>query len=701
LSSLLILLCLTGTLDDPGTVPEPGGDYYRLENFPEARRYYHLRNRLSPSYENLYRQALCGLGLADYPTVAAILERIPRKDMLTYYYLGIAYYRLDMWDEAQINMQSARGLARGFDPISYYLGLIALKKNETVDARSFFLELSLSPGRDSLLAYLDDYDRLLQARALFAAGRYEEAVKTYEAIRDFFGYREIGLAIAYKKLKKYEPGRTLLDSVLKTGIDSTLIDRAWLESGLIDYRLKNFGGAKATLARYLARNPDSEVRYLIGLIFSQESNFDSAAVYFRDLPDTVDDYLFYQGRTDYFRGRWGPAEEKLLRHREAFTQSSNADRADFILGSINFKRKEYRPAIEFWEELIGQYPGSSFAVSAAKGIADAYFNIPDYRAALSAYRDIDKYHPPVNVRAECRLKVYETLFYLKRYPTLLDALRAFIEDNPDSPLAPRTSLRIAKFLYDLKEYYASLAELDRLIDKYPDLPIVNEALVDRARIGERIGNTKLVKTTYQRMLNNKEAKEYYSFALNELGRIYSAETRNDSALIYYQPLLGFEKYRETTMLEIARIYDRLGQTRETELICDNLITEYPNSVFLYDASLLKIKSLRRSGNYERAIDMLRELMTKTGPKAEIYLEIGNIYTEIQEHGLARENYLLAVDLFRQNRDAAADALVRAGDASLALGDRKNAREHYLRANLFVESLTLKNQISAKLANLDE
>jgi tetratricopeptide (TPR) repeat protein len=701
LSNLLIIICLALTTIGSGTVLEPKGDYYRLENFLEARRYYHLENRLAPSDENLYRQALCCLGLDDYRTAVGILERIPRKDMLTYYYLGIAYYRLGMWDEAEINLRSAREFTGAFDPASYYLGLIALKRNEAADARDFFLELSLSPCRDSLLAYLDDYDRLIAARALFAEGRYADAIKTYEAIRDFFGYREIGLAIAYRKLKNYETGRTLLDSVLFTVADRALIERAWLESGLIDYSLKNFSGARAHLIRFLDRNPDPGVRFLIGLIFSQENKFDSAASYFQDLPDTVDDYLFHQGRTDYFRGRWGPAEEKLLRHREAFAQSPNADRADFILGSINFKRKEYRPAIEFWEELLQQFPGSSYAASAAKGIADAYFSIPDYGAALVAYRDIDRYKPPANVQAECRLKVYETRFYLKRYPTLLDALRAFLEDNPDSPLVPRTSLRIAKFLYDLKEYYASLAELDRLIEKYPDLPIVNEALVDRARIGERIGNPKLVKTTYQRMLVNKEAKEYYSFALNELGRIYSAESRFDSALIYYQPLLGFDKYREMTMLEIAQIYDHLGQTRETELVCDNLITEYPNSVFLYDASMLKIKALRRSGNFEKALADLQGLNEKIGLKAEIYVEIGSIYAEIQEYGPARDNYLMAVDLFRQDRDAAADALVRAGDASLALGERKIAREQYLRANLFAESLTLKNQISAKLANLDE
>lgn len=679
----------------------PGPDYFRSKNYNEARRYFELRERIAPDYENLYDRALCDLALGDYPEAIATLEMIPQQYRLATYYLGVANFRLGRWDEARLNFRSAHKPAPAFDPAAYYLGLIALKKNDLTEAREFFQALSESSWKDSLLAYLDDYDRLIEARSCIAENRLDEAVQFYANVRNFFGYRELGVALTDKRLKNYASGLTILDTVLKAGPDTALINRARLESGLIAYAFKDFTRARDNLSLYLTTNPEPEVRYIIGQIFSQENQFDSAAVYFRDLPDTVDDYLFYQGRTDYFRGRWGPAEEKLLRHREAFPRSPNADRAAFILGSINFKRKEYRSAIEFWTELLEQFPGSSYAASAAKGIADAYFGIPDYASALAAYRDIGQYKPPANVQAECRLKVYETLFYLKRYPSLVSALRAFVEENPDSPLIPRTSLRIAKYLYDQKEYYPSLAELDKLIENYPNLPITNEALVDRARIGEKIGNPKIVKASYQRLLNDKEEKEYYSYALNELGRIYSDEARYDSALIYYQILLGFDKYREMTFLEIAKIYDRLGQTRETELMCDELIAEYPNSVFLYDASLLKIKSLRRNGNYQKAIGVLQDLMTKTGPKAEIYLEIGDIYVEIQEYALARDNYLQACDLFRQNRDAAAGALVRAGDATLALGDRKNAREHFLRASLIAESLTLKNHIAAKIDSLGE
>jgi tetratricopeptide (TPR) repeat protein len=679
----------------------PGPDYFRSKNYREARRYFKLQERIAPDYENLYDRALCDLAMGDYLGSIATLEIIPQKNRLVAYYLGVANFRLGRWDEARFNFHSVLNLAPGFDPAAYYLGLIALKKNDLAEARVFFQALGKSSWKDSLLAYLGDYDRLIEARYLFTENRYDEAVQSYATIRNFFGYRELGLALADKRLKNYEAGLAILDTLLKTGPDSALVNRARLESGLIAYALKDFMRARDNLILYLTTNPEPEVRYLIGQIFSQENQFDSAAIYFRDLPDTVDDYLFYQGRTDYFRGHWGPAEEKLLRHREAFPRSPNADRAAFILGSINFKRKEYRPAIDFWTELLQQFPGSSYAASAAKGIADAYFGIPDYASALAAYRDIGQYKPPANVQTECRLKVYETLFYLRRYSSLLSALRAFVEENPDSPLIPRTNLRIAKYLYDQKEYYTSLAELDKLIENYPNLPITNEALVDRARVGEKIGNPNIVKASYQRLLNDKEAKEYYSYALNELGRIYSDEARYDSALIYYQTLLGFDKYREMTFIEIAKIYDRLDQTRETELMCDELIAEYPNSVFLFDASLLKIKSLRRNGNYQKAIGVLQDLMTKTSPRAEIYMEIGDIYAEIQEYALARDNYLQACDLFRQDRNAAAGALVRAGDATLALGDRKNAREHFLRASLIAESLTLKNQIAAKIDSLGE
>jgi tetratricopeptide (TPR) repeat protein len=134
---------------------------------------------------------------------------------------------------------------------------------------------------------------------------------------------------------------------------------------------------------------------------------------------------------------------------------------------------------------------------------------------------------------------------------------------------------------------------------------------------------------------------------------------------------------------------------------DKLISEYPASIFLLDAHILKSKVYRHQGNYQQALTILNELIKRVDPKPEIYIEIGNIYFELEQYPNARDNYLAAAQHFKQERDDAAQALILAGDASFAIDDKKNAREYYLQANLIAKTLTMKHRAAEKMRKIFE
>lgn len=693
----------------------PGEDYFNCLNFDEAERYYRLFAKINPSYEIYYNAGICCLIQNEPNSAIELLARQPNKKSGIYYYLGVAHYRLGIYDKAfryfdlsrssEENGTSPEKTSKKIGQSDYYLGLICLTEKRFAEAKEYLKTTPDSVNTSKPLNYLLNYEQLVAAQKNFIEGQYDRAVKLYEKVEDFFGFKEIGLAMTYAKIGDYEKALNFLETVIAGTNDQKLVAQALIEAGKISFRLKNYSMAKIYLKNYLEILSDNDAQYLLALSFNNENMYDSAAIYFRELPDSVDEYLFHKGRTDYFRGQWGSAEEKLLRHREFFPNSSYADRAIYILGSINFKRKEYYPAIDFWNDLINLYPNSSYAASAAKGIADAYFNLKEYKNALSVYKKVKEYRPSTKIESETKLKIYETLYYLKRYFSLVEALRRFIEENPNlsasGELVANTRLRIAKILFDEKEYYQSLNELDKLIVSYPDAPIIQEALVERARVCQNIGDEQEVKKSFQQLLTKTDGQEYYSYAVSELGRLYLKESKYDSALHYYNLLLDFDKYREMAIFEIAKIYDILGQNNEAETVVDKLIVDFPNSVFLFDAYILKSKSYRRRGNYAEAIKILEKLMAAVGIKPEIYLEIGDIYFEMNDYLKARDNYLFACDQFKQQRDNAARALLLAGDASIAMGDKKSAKEYYLRANLIAQSLTVKNQSSAKLMTISE
>jgi len=565
----------------------------------------------------------------------------------------------------------------------------------------YFERIPLLLDKKLILDYVDDYKRLVNALQKLRNGKYDEAADFYQNTLYFCGYRELGFAFILAYKKEYKRSLALLDSIINYSDDMFLINQALFQAAHVCVTSREYPRARRYLTKILSITPDEKAHFLLGKTYSDEAKYDSAMIYFKNLPDSIDEYLFYKGRVEYFLGLWGRAEEILLRHREGFPNSIYGDRATYILASINFKRKEYNQAIDFWHELVAAYPNSVYAAAAQKGIGDAYFNKAQYDSSLNAYRAVKEYDPSVNIESQTLLRIYESLYHLKKYSSLVNALWKFIEENPNSQLLLSTRFRIARILFKRKKYYQSLSEFNKIIEQYPDSSLTIQAFVEKARIHQVLDNQQEVKKIYHQLLVNAKAGEYYYYAAHELGLIYLAESKYDSALYQYNLLIDKKQYRERAIFEIAKIYDILGQNNESETMINRLISEFPSSVFLFDAYILKTKAYRNQGNYESAIGLLQELIDKLGHKPEIYFEIGNLYFELENYSKARDNYLNACEYFGQKRDDAARALLFAGDASSAIGDGESARKHYLQAALIAESPTLKNQATVKISSISQ
>ena len=228
-----------------------------------------------------------------------------------------------------------------------------------------------------------------------------------------------------------------------------------------------------------------------------------------------------------------------------------------------------------------------------------------------------------------------------------------------------------------------------------------EALMQRVQVSQAMESRFELLSSLRSLLLIENAAQYRLYAADELGAIWLEEMRYDSALYYYNLLLDSETYRENAILKIANIYDRLGQSKESTAMVERLISEYPKSIYLADAYLLKSKALRAQGDFKTAIMILLDLISDVGDRADVYMQVGDLYFETEEFARARDNYLKACEMFKQNREDAAQALIRAGDASLAIGDKVRGKEYYLQANMIAESHMLKNRAMQRLTTVDE
>jgi tetratricopeptide (TPR) repeat protein len=689
LSEILLTVCLllaSGTED--GIQQDQG-------------RFYELEVATNPNYDSYYQAGVYQLIRGNLARGIRLLERIQKHRPEAHFYLGVAYYRLGEYEKAAHNFQEFCRVRSDVWQSCYYLSLIYLKQNNLVEAMHY---LQMIPGGESRMMLEDqisEYGLLANARDKFSDSRYEEALEIYGQIHDFFGYRELGSALTYARLGRYEESLALLDTVINHEPDRMLVLMSLFESGRQFVQLRNMDKAKKYLREYMKFVADDNAKFMIGRIFSDEMKFDSARVYLKNLPDTVDAFLFYKGRTEYFLGLWSKAENNLLLHRERFPGSPFSDRTLYILASISFKRARYSEAIGYWRALIDSFPESAYAASALAGVGDAYSYLGDYGSALDAYKKVTQFRPSEDIASEVTLKTYETKYHQHKYPSLVDALRRYVRENPKSKLVARTDLRIAKIIFEMGRYYQSMNELDRIIENNPGTQVAVEALILRVQVSRAIENKYELLNSLRSLLLSDNAAEYRYYAISELGAFWTVEEKYDSALYYYNILLDSDTYRENAILKIANIYDKLGQTKEEIAMAERLVSEYPTSVYLADAYILHSRALRRQGDYEGAARMLQQVLEKIDDRADLYMELGNLNFETEEFSSARQCFLKACEIYEQDREDAAQALLLAGDASVRIGDKAGGKKYYLQANMIAESALLKNQAMQKLTALGE
>ena len=270
------------------------------------------------SHESYYGLAIADLhdGFTDESINRLAAIRFKHPDV--FYYLGVGYYRRGSYDTASYYFNHFdRGTPEMWEPY-YYEGLIALKQHEGAAAQLSISRTQSNIYMEILDAYLHDYEYLTEARELLRHGQYEDALRLYDQVDHFFGYREIGCAYTLAALEQYDASCVLLDSVIEYSGEDELVRRSMFEAAHVCLAANRVAEARTYLRRYLDRKNNNEVSFLLGKTFSDEAQHDSAHRYFTPLPDSVDAYLFYRGRTEYFLGLWGRAEQHLLLHREMF-----------------------------------------------------------------------------------------------------------------------------------------------------------------------------------------------------------------------------------------------------------------------------------------------------------------------------------------------------------------------------------------------
>lgn len=133
-------------------------------------------------------------------------------------------------------------------------------------------------------------------------------------------------------------------------------------------------------------------------------------------------------------------------------------------GMKALERKRYLQAVEMFQRVVSNFPGSALVAEAQFHLAEAYFGMEDFVNAVFEYQRLVDSYPHSGYLERAQFQIAESHFMQMRSPEhdqketyeALAHFRRFLEDNPQSPLLEEARSRVAACRSQLakKQYLA-------------------------------------------------------------------------------------------------------------------------------------------------------------------------------------------------------------------------------------------------------
>ena len=145
-----------------------------------------------------------------------------------------------------------------------------------------------------------------------------------------------------------------------------------------------------------------------------------------------------------------------------------------------------------------------------------------------------------------------------------------------------------------------------------------------------------------------------------------------------------------------------GDYDEALVLIDELITDYPNSIFMSEVIFYKIHALHEIGDYESVIEIAKQFLRQFSSDehiGEVLLDIAHAYSKI---GLFIDADYFFDRLFNEHKGsfAAYQGMIYKGDQYVSSGDNKKAKKFYKRVLFNTTDIEQASEAAFKLAKLD-
>jgi len=235
------------------------------------------------------------------------------------------------------------------------------------------------------------------------------------------------------------------------------------------YAAENGEGADFALAK----------KYFIG--GSYDIAVASLETFLKDYPDTLYAYEAHilLGRCYYYRDDY----ERSIYEFAAVMNSHSEDFLDEALywtGEVHMRTQDPKKALEFYQKIIDDHPGSRYMPYAAYSRAWALKSLGFMEEALSSFRSVAANYPFEKVAIDSLFRAGECEYLLSRYPQAQNEFQEFTEKFPVSDKTADAYYLKGEAEFYQANYKAAIVSFERALAIAPSAKWAGSALYRKA-----------------------------------------------------------------------------------------------------------------------------------------------------------------------------------------------------------------------------
>jgi len=404
------------------------------------------------------------------------------------------------------------------------------------------------------------------------------------------------------------------------------------------------------------------------------------------------------------------AQQTLGRLIGDFSGHSGLPEALYDIARIYERSRKYEKAKSIYQQIIQQYPSSSFASKAQLGAPRmdvlSHISAKNHNAAQAAIDSLITSFSGHSGLSSTLYDIARRYERAKKYEEAKGVYQQIIQQYPDSSATGRAQLSVAKInifsLVELGETRAAQA-INSLVTNFSGHSDLSEALYDIAIRYERVKKYEEAKSIYQQIIQQHPDSSHASRAqLNilkmnissfvESGNYTAAQAAIDSLTANFSG----HSYLPSVLYDIARRYEWSRKYEEAKSIHQQITQQHPDSSYASDAQLgvpkCQILSYVDAGEHSEALAATDKLISDFSGDSRLPWVVSRIAEQyyikagqLEKEGLAYQaqvHFQKAIAIYEMvinelpASTATAEACYLAGNYYRKLGEYEKSTEYY-------------------------